>query len=324
MQEWFRGKISDATVLDLSVEVYRKKLKSIIGYQILFTIIMILLFVVGMFVIVPMITWITLEGAGGLFSFVVFVVIMIILLGTLMGMNKAGIFYMVYSYINGENLCASEGVGKAFSSFKQVFRLVCAFSICVLPILIILGLGGMTVTTITLWQSKMASSTLTAILIGGVLFSVVSAILGSYLFYSLHIAIFDHEKGFASMKKSIQFAKGEVLRNAFRVFSIFIFEWGVSISFYSAIAAISALVYFLLGKVAGGESIITQIMLWGDKLKVPLDFILGILLAPMSSIIWTFYYMNMKYKKEGLKIHNMMDELEEEEELPKSIDIHYE
>ncbi|WP_129595695.1 glycerophosphoryl diester phosphodiesterase membrane domain-containing protein [Anaerophilus nitritogenes] len=323
MKEWFRSKISDATVLDLSIELYRKKLKSLIGYQIIFSIAIGLLALVGGLIILPMLLWMSIEGV---FGFVFFAMKMIILFGIISGMNKAGVFHMVYSYINGENLSASEAVGKAFSSFKQVFRLTCAFAICALPILIIIGLGGMTVTNITVLQNKMASNTLVSILIGGVLLSAISAILGSYLFYSLHIAVFDGEKGFASIKKSIQFAKGEVLKNAFRVFSIFIFEWGVNISLYAAFAALYGLFYFLSGKVTGGESIVTQMILYGGIIKPIIDFIIGILLAPISSIIWTFYYINMKYKKEGLKIYNMIDEIEKEEkeEIPNPIDLNYE
>ncbi|AOT72888.1 hypothetical protein [Geosporobacter ferrireducens] len=323
MQEWFQEKITDAKVLDLSMEVYKKKFKSLIGYQFLFAIIIIVMMMAGGLLILPMLFWINLGSIPG---FVLFIVLLIMGIGTLMSLNNVGIFHMTHSYINGEDISASEALGRAFSSFKYIFRIVGALAICLVPILFILGLAGVTTTAVTVFHQQMVSGILTYLLFNVLFLSFITAIIGSFLFYSLHIAVFDKEKGFASIKRSMQFAKGEVLKNAFRVLSISMFHWGVNVSVYASIAGAVGLLSFLFGKIQGGESIVTQMMLYSQKGRSFIDFVVGILLNPISPIIWTVYYINMKYKKEGLKINNMIESLEHKksEELPENLDIHYE
>ncbi|WZL74350.1 hypothetical protein QBE52_06315 [Clostridiaceae bacterium 35-E11] len=323
MQNWFEDKISNAKVLDFSMEIYRKKFKSLIGYQILFSIISILLVVAGGLILIPMLS---LMHLSGVFGFVVFAFITFIAFSAFVCINKAGVFHMAHSYIKGEDMGASEAVGKAFGSFRPVVRVVTALALCLVPIFVILGIAGVTITSITALQSKLASSTIVALLVNVLFYAVIAATVGSYLFYSFHIAIFDKAKGFEAIGRSIHFAKGEVLKNIFRVLSISMFEWGVNLSVYGAIAAMSGLLYFVLGKMQGGASIVTQIMLYGGKLEPFVNFIVGTLIAPIGPIIWTFYYINMKYRKEGLKMHHILDRLEQQdvEEYPKNIDIVHE
>ncbi|QEK12682.1 hypothetical protein FQB35_10265 [Crassaminicella thermophila] len=308
MQKWFDNKISDAKVLDFSMELYRKKFKSLIGYQILFSIMSIFIVIAGGLICVPLLTWVDF---GSTFGFIIFGFVMFIGLVTFVCMNKAGIFHMAYGYVNGEDVGASEAVGKAFSSFKPILRIVTALAVCLLPIIIIMGIGGVKLTTITMLQKKLASGTIWVIVINALVSSFIMAIIGTYLFYAIHIAIFEESKGFESIKKSIRFAKGEVFKNFFRVLSISMFEWGVNLSVYSAIGVISSFVCFLLGKVQGGESIVSQIIMYGIIVRPILNFVLGILLGPVGPIIWTLYYINMKYKTEGLKIDHMIDRLKQ-------------
>lgn len=319
MQNWFYDTISNAKVLDFSMEMYRKKFKSLIGYQILFSIVSILLVVAGGLVLFPMLTLINLSGV---FGFVIFAFVMFIVFSSFVCISKAGIFHMVYGYIRGEDIGASEAVGKAFGSFKPVVRVVAALAVCLIPIFVILGIAGVSITSITALQSKLASGTVLAFMLNVLFYAVITATVGSYLFYSFHIAIFDKTKGFEAIRKSIGFAKGEVFKNIFRVLSIFMFEWGINLSVYSAIAALTGLLYVVLGKMQGGHSIVSQMMIYGGRARPFVNFLVGNLIAPIGSIIWTFYYVNMKYKKEGLKIHHMIDRLEEQdiEEDVKSID----
>ncbi|MCT4617961.1 MAG: hypothetical protein N4A62_01015 [Marinisporobacter sp.] len=312
MKKWFNEKITDARVLDLSMEVYKKKLKSMIGYQILFSIVSILLLLVGGLILIPM-TYI-LKG-GGTVGFICFATVMFIGIGTFVCMSKAGVFHIAYGYVNGEDVGASEAVGRAFSSFGPSIRVTTALAICLLPIVIIMAVMGVTTTSITIFANQLKTLTFFGIMMNVLLYTFLGTVVGSYLFYTLHIAIFDKGKGFESIKKSIKFAKGEVLKNAFRVVSILIFEWGVQVSIYAGIAGICALLYFALGKVDGGDSLISQIMLYGNIAKPFIDFIVGIFLSPVSPIMWTLYYVNMKYKKEGFKINNMVDTLKMEKDL---------
>ncbi|MCT4604537.1 MAG: hypothetical protein N4A64_00315 [Marinisporobacter sp.] len=311
MKEWFNEKITDARVLDLAMEVYRKKLKSIIGYQIIFGIIVTLLALVGSLILIPMAY---ILGEGGTFGFICFATVIFIGIGTFVCMSKAGIFHIAYGYVNGENVDASEAVGRAFSSFGPSIRVTTALAVCLLPIVIIMAVMGVTTTSITIFANQLKSLTFFGIMMNVLLYTFLGTVIGSYLFYTLHIAIFDKGKGFESIKKSIKFAKGEVLKNAFRVVSILIFEWGVQVSIYAGIAGICALIYFTLGKVDGGDSLISQIMLYGNIAKPFINFIVGIFLSPALPIIWTLYYVNMKYKKEGFKIHNMVDTLKIEKD----------
>lgn len=323
MQKWFQEKITDAKVLDISMEVYKKKFKSLICYQFLFAIIMIVTLIAGSLAILPMLF---LINPDGILEFVLLMVFLIMIIGTFLGLNNVGIFHITHGYINGENISASDALGRAFSSFKYIFRIVGALAICLVPILFILGFLGVTATLLTVFRQQMGSGVLTSILLNALLFSFITAVIGSFLFYSLHIAVFDKEKGFASIKKSMRFAKGEVLKNAFRVLSISMFHWGVNVSLFASIAAAAGLLSFLFGKVQGGESIIAMMTVYGSTGESIIEFIVGILLKPISSVIWTVYYINMKYKKEGLKIKNMVESLEQKvsEKLSENIDIHYE
>ena len=308
MKEWFQEKITDAKVLDISIEVYKKKFKSLIGYQFLFTIILFVLMMVGALLIIPLLVNMQV---GGILGFVIFMFIVVILMGTITFLSEAGIFHITYSFIRGEDITASEAVGKAFSSFKHIIRVVTALALCILPIIILLGLGGVTMSTVTALQKNMESGSVYFTLGYTLFFSLISAVVGSYLFYSLHIAIFEKEKGLPSIKKSIGFTKGEVLKNAFRVFSISMFQWGVNLSIYASVGIIAGLLSFALGRVQGGTSIVSQMMLYGTIARPIINFVLGIILSPISSIIWTVYYINMRYKKEGFKITNMLNRLQE-------------
>ncbi|MFZ5967811.1 MAG: hypothetical protein ACOYVK_11645 [Bacillota bacterium] len=320
MQKWFQEKITDAKVLDLSLEVYKKKFKSLIGYQILFFIVMVVIMLGGGLLLLPMVYWTNLDGVIG---FVLLMAVTIMGMGSLVCLSNVGIFHMTYGYINGEDISATDAVGKAFGSFKYIFRVVGALTICLIPILFILGLAGVTAAAITAFQQQMASSILISLLFNVLFLSFITVVIGSFLFYSLHIAVFDKEKGFASIRRSIQFAKGEVLKNAFRVWSISMFHWGVNVSIYASIGAAIGLLSFVFGKVQGGESIVSQVMLYSAMVRPFIDFVVGILLNPISSIIWTVYFINMKYKKEGLKITNMIEALEHKgpEVLPESLDL---
>ncbi|QXM06278.1 hypothetical protein [Crassaminicella indica] len=309
MKEWFNEKITDARVLDLSMEVYRKKLKSFIGYQILFGIIVAILVFVGALILIPMLSFFDL---GGTFGFICFFTVMFIGIVTFICMSKAGAFHIAYGYVNGENVGASDALGKAFSSFVPSIRVTTALAVCILPIVVIMAIMGVTTTSITVFANKLQSLTFFGIMMNILLYSFIGVIIGSYLFYSLHIVIFDKGKGFESIKKSIQFAKGEVLKNAFRVMSILMFEWGIKVAIYSGITAICTLVYFLLGKIDGGASLVSQLIVYGAIARPIVNFILGIFLTPVAPIMWTLYYVNMKYKKEGFKIYNMLDKLSQQ------------
>ncbi|QZY56413.1 glycerophosphoryl diester phosphodiesterase membrane domain-containing protein [Crassaminicella profunda] len=311
MKEWFNEKITDAKVLDLSMEVYKKKLKSLIGYQIMFAIAVMLIVFAGGLLLIPMVSFITLDGT---FGFICFCTIMFIGMVTVSCMGKAGAFHITYGYVNGENVDAFEAVGRAFSSFMPCIRVTTALAICLLPIVIIMGVMGVTTATITVFANQLKELTFFGIMMNILIYAFIGAVIGSYLFYSLHIAIFDKEKGFKSIKKSIKFAKGEVLKNTFRVMSIVMFEWGIKVSIYAGIGGICTLLYFALGKINGGDSLISQIMMYVQLAQPFINIIVGILLGPVGPIMWTLYYVNMKYKKEGFKIHNMIETLKVKKE----------
>ncbi|TCO74588.1 hypothetical protein [Marinisporobacter balticus] len=323
MKEWFNEKITNARVLDLSIEVYRKKLKSLIGYQLLFALTSILIVGAGGLVLFPMLSLFKINGT---FGFICFLTIMFIGMTTFICMSKAGIFHMVYSYVNDDDLSASDALGKAFSSFGPSIRLATALGVCLLPIMIIMSTMGVTAANFTILTNKLNSLTFFGIMMRLFLYSLIGAVIGSYLFYSLHIAIFDKGKGFESIKKSIQFAKDEVLKNAFRVLSIMLFDWGVKLSIYSAIGAISTLLYFLLGKIDVGGSIVSQMITYSTLAQPVVNFILLIFLTPIAPIMWTLYYVNMKYKKEGFKISNMLNALNQQQTVPamQSVDLNKE
>lgn len=309
MLNWFNDKVSDAKILDFSTEIYRKKFKTLIGFQILFTIIMVLMIIAGGVIMIPILSWLNFSRAIGL---IFFAFILLIMVGVFIGIDKAGVFHITYGYLKGENVTASEAVGKAFQSIKAIAKVITLLVIFILPIIIIIVMMGTNTTTITLWQNRLASNVILNFFVNVVMYSFVAALVGSYLFYSLHIAVFEESTGFAAIKKSIRLAKGEGLKNIYRVFSIFMIQWGVNLSVYSTIAVASGLLYFLLGKIETGHSLITQIILVSEVLKPYLNFILGILLEPIGPIIWTLYYVNSRYKKEGLKVHHMLDKFQEQ------------
>ncbi|MCC5908877.1 MAG: glycerophosphoryl diester phosphodiesterase membrane domain-containing protein [Clostridiaceae bacterium] len=310
MEKCFSEKISDAKVLDLSMEIFKKKFKTLIGYNILFTIVLVIMIIGFAVILGPMLAHVPL---GGMFSLVTFLFLMFIALGTLIGISKAGIFHIAHSYIEGQDMTASDAIGKAFSSFKPTLKVVTLLTVCLLPLMFALALMGIEISTITLFQSRMDASPILTFLVKVLLYSFIAALMGSYLFYTLHIAIFEEKTTLQAFNKSIKLAQGEVFKNIFRVFSIFIIAWGINLSVYAAITAGSGLLYFVLGKMESGYSLIAQIMLYVDTLEPYVDFLLGIILEPIGSIIWTLYYANIRYKKEGYKLHKMLHNLQQQE-----------
>lgn len=310
MKEWFQEKLTISKILDISIEVYRKKFKSLIGYQILFAILMFILVLFGSLILFRLLFFMPLENMFGLIT-VMF--IFILLFGTVTYLSEAGIFHITYGFIRGEEITASDALKKTFSSFTYIFSVVFIVALCLVPLLIALGMGGVSITAIATLQQNLDSASPYYNLGYILLISIISAMAGSYLFYSLHIAIFENEKGWSSIKKSIKYAKGEVIKNALRVLSLSIVQWGVNISLYAFVGAGVSLFYFFMGRVQGGEAMISEVLLQGPLTHPIASFILGVLLNPISSIIWTMYYINMKYSKEGLKIYNKLDHLEKRE-----------
>lgn len=309
MKSWFYDEISDAKILDFSMEVFRKKLKSFIGFKIIFAIILVFIMMVAGLMMMPFIYWIDLGGTIGIAIFMYF---FLVLMGVVMCLDKAGIFHITYGYLKGEDVSASEALGKAFQSFKPIIRVVALLTTVLVPVIIILVMNEINASSISLWQNKVASNVLLNFLVNVVLYSFVAALVGSYLFYSLHIAIFEKLPGVQSIKKSIHFAKGEGLRNIVRVFSIFMIQWAVNLSIYSTIAVVSGIIHFLLGRVDAGHSFVAQILLYIDTITPFTNFIIGLLLQPISATIWTLYYANVRYRKDAFRVEELLEQLEEQ------------
>ncbi|MEW9123901.1 MAG: glycerophosphoryl diester phosphodiesterase membrane domain-containing protein [Thermotaleaceae bacterium] len=306
MKNWFDNSISDAQIFDAALEIYKVRFKSIMGYQLLFFIIMLLVTIGGSMLLMLSISWLAFANTFFLAGFIFFLLFFI---GVFTGINKAGIFHMVYGYIHEEDVSASEALGKAFGSLKEVVKMVLLLMLCISPVILTLILMEIDGTKVSMWISSFYSRPLLNFLLNVIFLSALSGLLGSYLLYSLHIAIFEQEPSVEAIKKSIKLAKGEVLRNVFRFFSLSMVQWIVNISLYIGFALILGTFYFLLGKIDAGKGLIAQVILVSEKIEPFIKPILGLFLEPIGSIIWTLFYVNIRYKKEGLKIHYMLNGL---------------
>jgi hypothetical protein len=315
----FMGVMGIAEIMDRSIEILRKYIKTILVHSIGYGVLLIVCFIA------------LIIGGGILGS------IGVLMLGPFFGIPAILLLIIaVFSFLTASSIGIIRIAGQEFldyriqasqaikSSFKSIPRIMGIFTLAIIIYIPVMGgFWAVGYFLVNAFESSMiivnASSSM------GILFIVLMAILalgfglvtlGYYTILSLSFqtAAIENKGTIASMKRSYYLVKGSFWRILGCVVLFYLTVYAIRASLTSFLGLIMGILYIVMDFLSIKQNFIGLIGLVYANFKWPLDILFWAVISPVSTIMMSLLYFNQRFKKEGFDIYLRLGALKQNQE----------
>lgn len=314
------GIMSLSVIMDKSIEILRKHVKSIalftIGYGIVAFISVLLIIILG--VIISALFAGLLESFWLMGIFLAFIGILAAAFGISL---YAGTIKIVSQEYTGETVFAQDAIK---ISFKSIFK---AYGIILIGVLMFVPIGGIFwligKSAFGIFDKMMFNLDMYAgrgflFIIPPLIFvlAIVFVIMAyaTWFDFTLNILVIEKRGIIASIKRSFSLIRGSYWKvfGYTLLFSLTVFALRASID--TLLAVVSGLVYLIAKFLNISEDFMTFFSIIYGYANWPISLITWMVISPISIIMISMLYFNQRFKKEGLDIALKLKEIQKNEE----------
>ncbi|ERI91580.1 hypothetical protein HMPREF1982_03089 [Clostridiales bacterium oral taxon 876 str. F0540] len=317
------GIMNLSEIMDKSIDILRKHVKSIalftVGYGIIAFLLILGLVIVS--AIVLAIGSFIFSSARNIVGAVIIISIIAVLGASFMVSLYSGTIKIASQEYCGETVFAHDAIKISFKSIFKVFVIILSAAVMFIPA------GGL----IYLVGKKFFGSFDRAFLMmgaldGRIIFMVIYSIIfglavvfivsayAAWFSFALHALIVEKKGPFASIKRSFKLVR----KDYWKVF-------GSSVLFNLVVYAIRASVESLIALIASGVYMLGKILNISQDyttfltsvytyINWPLNLIFWMVVTPIAAIMLTMLYFNQRFKKEGFDLELRLKEIEKNDE----------
>lgn len=309
------GIMSLAEIMDTSIEILRKHIKSIIVYIIAFGAICFAAFIGA-----AVFTGIAAIVTGGLAAIILipaFIFLGIVVFLTM----EVGIIKITGQEYFKQKVEAAEALKASFKSIFKVSGITAIIVLISIPVTVVFG--GLLYFMFTVLESPLDALAeydwgillivILFILLGLAIAGMVIAYFTVFAF-SLHAAVLEEMSVLRSIKRSWTLVR----YNFWKVFGCIILFYlsvlAVQLTIGSFVSIISSLIYLLLKLLNITQDYLAFFTFIYGRIEGPLNIVSGAIIGPITSIMISLLYFNQRFKKEGLDMRVRLREIQYNEE----------
>lgn len=314
------GKMNLAEIMDRSVDLLRKYIKTVVMYAIGYGIFsFIIIFVIAI---------------GGVLFFALSALapesyILPIIIGSVFGLfifafsmsYHIGIIKIAAQEYLGEAVYAHNAIGAAFKSIFKVFGIVAAAFVLFIPVIGIFGAAAYFLYKAydEWWISLYMFNEEELLIIILAIMSVIAAILvivaySTFYAFSLHAMAIEKKGIFGSIKRSWQLVR----RNYWKIFGCNILFaltiYAVNSSFYSFLAVILGMIYLVMKFLNIQQDYLVFFTMAFTYGRWPINILSWLVISPIGSIMLSLLYFNRRSEREGFDMVLKLREIQKNNE----------
>jgi hypothetical protein len=302
------GIMSLAEIMDSSIEILKKYIKTIITFNLAYG----ALSLAGIFGFIIVGSMLTIIAVALKLSAVV--------IGIIFSILGVGIFALIMCFRIGlikissqefleERIYASQAIG---ASFKKIFKVL---GVLILEVLIFLPVVAIFALIAYLAYGRLQQSMVFYGIydkseIGLIILIIVVLLLGilSILAYvtifsfSFHVMTIENKGVFASLKRSYTLVKGDYFKilGCTIIFSLTISA--ITYSLQSFVGIVASIIFAILKFLNIQQSILNLATMVYSISQWPISILSWLIISPLGTIMITYLYYNQRFKKEGYDI----------------------
>lgn len=299
-------------IMDKSVDILRKYIKSLVlftlGYGIIAFLAVFIVIIAGAFLAV---------FAAGISENIVLTIVVISLLALVVASfclsYQAGIIKIACQEYIGEKVDTYKAIGV---SFKSIFKIMGVVLLAVLMFLPVVGVylaithlinSGINSTLFYLRLSSM-NAALVIVLAIAVVLLIYFIFLAYFTWFSFVLqALIIEKKGiFGSVKRSFKLVRRSFWRILGCIVLFYLTVSAVNLSLYSFIALVASIIYLILRLLSVQPDFITFFSMALTYLEWPMNILSWLIVSPIGTSMLTLLYFNQRYKKDG---YDLLQEL---------------
>lgn len=314
------GIMSLSEIMDRSIEILRKYIKSIamftIGYGIVALIAIFLIIIVG---------GIASAVSAGLLDSLWVLGIFITFIGILAAAFSlslyTGTIKIVSQEYTGEQVFASDAMGTSFRSIFKVFGSIFCGFVMFTPVGAVIWLAGKflydTFGSSLLNINMYKGTELLFIILPAVFVLAVTFIILAYttwFTFTLNVLVVEKKGVFGSIKRSFGLIKNSYWKILGCVILFSLTMFAIRSSIDSLLAVISGIIYLIFKLLNISQDFLTFFTMIYSYASWPLSLVTWMVISPIGVIMVSMLYFNQRFKKEGYDLVLRLKELEKNEE----------
>lgn len=323
--------MSLAELLDRSLDILRKYIKSIVMFSLGYGILMFIIIIPVIFIVLM----ITLTAYSGIFltssepSFVPFIILFLLAVPLIIAFSLSyyiGLIKIASQDILKEKVLAQDAIKASFKSFFKVLGIGAAGTVLSLPVLAVFGVilyfivKTVNIRPITpdflynplegiIGSGAQMLFPIAAILLTALLLVFILSALMNYFSFSLHALTIEKLGVIDSIKRSLLLIKGSFWR-VFGCMLLFYFTvYAITTSFQSFVLLVSGLIYLLLQFLSIPQDVFTFTAQAYNYTSYPISILSWLVISPIGVIMSTLLYYNRRFAREGFDMVLKLEEL---------------
>lgn len=306
-------------IMDRSVDVLKKNIKSILVFTLTF----------GAIEIGGLIALVLFGGLLGLMlllltksyiMLIVMLVVVLIIYFTVIMSQNIGLIKIASQEFLDEKVTFGSALGTSFKNIHKVFGIIVIEVIMFAPLIAgLIGLFYLSFNSITFSyiSANFVQNNFMVIIL--YLLEILAAVFLTFLYktfftFSLHVLTIE-KKGFISAVKRSFFL---VKSNLWKVFGyqllFYLTILAIDTSIRSLVALFFSLLYFLLRLINSNLNYLMFLYTSVNALSMPLSLLTFMVITPLGNIMITMLYFNLKFKKEGYDLELKLKSLQKKQE----------
>jgi MFS family permease len=317
------GIMSLSEIMDKSIEILRKHVKSIalftIGYGIIAFIAVFLIIIVG--VIASALLAGLLENFWIMGIFLVFIGISAAAFGLSL---YAGTIKIASQEYTGEEVFAQDAIKASFKSIFKVFGIIFSAVVLFIPVGAVMGVIGKffydtfdrTMLNINLYTRRQLLYIIPPVIFLLVVVFIIVAYIAWFSF-ALNVLVIEKKGVFGSIKRSFSLIKNNYWRilGCILLFSITVSALRSSID--TVMAAVSGIIYLIFKFLNINQDFLTFFTMVYGYASWPINLVTWMVISPIAVIMISMLYFNQRFKKEGYDIILKLKEIQKNDERKK-------
>ena len=227
--------------------------------------------------------------------------------------KKVGIVEITNKSLFNKRADILKVLGVAFKNIPRIVSVVIGGTILFLPAIIVFG--GIVIAFVynSLYLNEKS------IIFGGILFGLsFMAVLTCFLtvhVFSIQVALLEKLYFFKALKRSRELVKNNFWKIYGSLLIATLAIGAISYSIYSFFGVMVGIFYLILTASGMETETLAMLSMIGNLIRLPLQLIISLCIAPIGGIFTTLLYYNQRFKKEGYDLILRIEKMKETESI---------
>lgn len=309
-----------AEILDNSVEVLKKHIKTIALFMLGYGVIMYII-IFGLIIVGSILAAVTISFDMGLVLPIGLISVAVLFITAFGAASSIGIIKISSQEVTGEKVKAYGAIAESFKNIIKLVGIIVVGLVLFIPAIVVFGtviyllykaFGG---SLITIGKYGVTEVLLIILSIVVMLAAVFVVLLYFTVFsFTLHSLVIEKKGAIGSIKRSYELVKGSFWKMFGALVIVSLTIYAITVSLEGFLGIILGIVYLILNFLNVQQETMTFLLSAYSIARWPLNLLAWLIISPMGIIMTTFLYFNVRSRKEGFDMLLKLREIQKNEE----------